>query len=43
MSPRPRQASDEDILKAAFRAIARLGPRRLTLAVQLRRHQSRAS
>ncbi|HYN08925.1 MAG TPA: helix-turn-helix domain-containing protein [Vicinamibacterales bacterium] len=32
MSPRPRQASDEDILKAAFRAIARLGPGRLTLA-----------
>lgn len=32
MSPRPRQASDEDILKAAFRAIARLGPARLTLA-----------
>jgi AcrR family transcriptional regulator len=32
MSPRPRQASDDDILKAAFRAIARLGPARLTLA-----------
>jgi AcrR family transcriptional regulator len=32
MSPRPRQASDEDILMAAFRAIARLGPARLTLA-----------
>jgi AcrR family transcriptional regulator len=32
MSPRPRQASDEDILKATFRAIARLGPARLTLA-----------
>jgi AcrR family transcriptional regulator len=32
MCPRPRQASDEDILKAAFRAIARLGPSRLTLA-----------
>jgi AcrR family transcriptional regulator len=32
MSPRPRQASDEDILKAAFRAISRLGPARLTLA-----------
>jgi AcrR family transcriptional regulator len=32
MSPRPRQAADEDILKAAFRAIARLGPSRLTLA-----------
>jgi AcrR family transcriptional regulator len=32
MSPRPRQASDEDILKAAFRAISQLGPARLTLA-----------
>lgn len=32
MSPRPRQASDADILAAAFRAIARLGPARLTLA-----------
>jgi AcrR family transcriptional regulator len=32
MSPRPRQASNEDILRAAFRAIARLGPGRLTLA-----------
>ncbi|HEY7474583.1 MAG TPA: TetR family transcriptional regulator [Vicinamibacterales bacterium] len=32
MSPRPRQVSDEDILRAAFRAIARLGPGRLTLA-----------
>jgi AcrR family transcriptional regulator len=32
MSPRPRQASDEDILRAAFRAIARLGPAKLTLA-----------
>jgi AcrR family transcriptional regulator len=32
MSPRPRQASDEDILKAAFRAISRLGPGRMTLA-----------
>jgi AcrR family transcriptional regulator len=32
MSPRPQQASDEDILKATFRAIARLGPARLTLA-----------
>jgi len=31
MSPRPRQASDEDILKAAFRAISRVGPARLTL------------
>lgn len=32
MSPRPRQASDDDILRAAFRAIARIGPARLTLA-----------
>ena len=32
MSPRPRQASDEHILMAAFRAIARLGPARMTLA-----------
>ena len=32
MSPRPRQASDEQILMAAFRAIARLGPARMTLA-----------
>jgi AcrR family transcriptional regulator len=32
MSPRPRQASDEDMLKATFRAITRLGPARLTLA-----------
>jgi AcrR family transcriptional regulator len=32
MSPRPRRASDQDILMAAFRAIARLGPARLTLA-----------
>jgi AcrR family transcriptional regulator len=32
MSPRPRQASDEDILKAAFRAISRFGPARMTLA-----------
>jgi len=32
MSPRPRNASDQDILMAAFRAIARLGPARLTLA-----------
>jgi AcrR family transcriptional regulator len=32
VSPRPRQASDDDVLKAAFRAIARLGPARLTLA-----------
>jgi AcrR family transcriptional regulator len=29
---RPRQASDEDILRATFRAVARLGPARLTLA-----------
>jgi AcrR family transcriptional regulator len=32
MSPRPRQASDEDILRATFRAISRVGPVRLTLA-----------
>jgi AcrR family transcriptional regulator len=32
MSPRPRQASDADVLAAAFRAITRLGPARLTLA-----------
>ena len=32
MSPRPRQATDEAILAAAFRAIARLGPAKLTLA-----------
>ena len=32
MCPRPRQASDEQILMAAFRAIARLGPARMTLA-----------
>lgn len=32
MSPRPRQASDEEILKAVFRAMTRLGPVRLTLA-----------
>ena len=32
MSPRPRQASDEDMLKATFRTITRLGPARLTLA-----------
>ena len=32
MSPRPRQVSDEAILAAAFRAIARLGPADLTLA-----------
>lgn len=29
---RPRKASDEDMLKAAFRAISRQGPARLTLA-----------
>jgi AcrR family transcriptional regulator len=29
---RPRTASDDDILRAAFRAIARIGPGRLTLA-----------
>jgi AcrR family transcriptional regulator len=32
VSPRPRQATDDDILRAAFRAIARLGPAKLTLA-----------
>lgn len=32
MSPRPRQASDEDMLKATFRTITRLGAARLTLA-----------
>lgn len=32
MSPRPKQASDEDVLRAAFRAISRLGPAKLTLA-----------
>jgi AcrR family transcriptional regulator len=32
VSPRPRQASDEELLKAAFRAVARRGPARLTLA-----------
>lgn len=32
MSPRPRQATDAEILAAAFRAIGRLGPARLTLA-----------
>ena len=32
MSPRPRQASDEDMLRATFRTITRLGPGRLTLA-----------
>lgn len=32
MNPRPRQVSDEEFLRAAFRAIARVGPSRLTLA-----------
>ena len=32
MSPRPRRNTDVEILQAAFRAIARLGPSRLTLA-----------
>ena len=32
VSPRPKQASDEDILRAAFRAISRIGPAKLTLA-----------
>ncbi len=32
MCPRPRQNSDIQILQAAFRAIARLGPAKLTLA-----------
>jgi AcrR family transcriptional regulator len=32
MSPRPRQNSDVEILQAAFRAIAQLGPAKLTLA-----------
>src|SRR6185436_7832280 len=32
MSPRPRQNSDLEILQAAFRAIAHLGPAKLTLA-----------
>ena len=32
MSPRPRQNTDVEILQAAFRAIARLGPAKLTLA-----------
>ena len=32
MSPRPRQNTDLEILYAAFRAIARLGPNKLTLA-----------
>lgn len=32
MSPRPRLASDVEILTAVFRAVAKLGPDRLTLA-----------
>lgn len=32
MSPRPRQNTDIEILQAAFRAIARLGPAKMTLA-----------
>jgi AcrR family transcriptional regulator len=36
MCPRPRAASDADILAAAARAIARLGPARLTLAAVAR-------
>lgn len=32
MSPRPRQASDDDMLRATFRVLARVGPARLTLA-----------
>src|SRR5262245_51873522 len=32
MAPRPRTASDEEILEAAGRAVGRLGPARLTLA-----------
>jgi AcrR family transcriptional regulator len=32
VSPRPRQNTDIEILAAAFRAIARVGPQRLTLA-----------
>ena len=32
MCPRPRQNTDIEILQAAFRAIARLGPAKLTLA-----------
>jgi len=32
VSPRPRQNTDTEILQAAFRAIARLGPTKLTLA-----------
>ena len=36
MSPRPRRNTDLEILYAAFRAIARLGPARLTLAAVAR-------
>ncbi len=32
MSPRPRLASDTEILMAVFRVVSRLGPERLTLA-----------
>jgi AcrR family transcriptional regulator len=32
MSPRPRTVADADILAAAYRAVSRLGPSRLTLA-----------
>ena len=32
MSPRPRKASDEEVLAAAYRAMNRLGPGELTLA-----------
>jgi AcrR family transcriptional regulator len=32
MSPRPRTASDADLLMAAVRAVSRVGPSRLTLA-----------
>jgi AcrR family transcriptional regulator len=32
MSPRPRTASDEDLLQATIRAASRFGPARLTLA-----------
>ena len=32
MSPRPRTASDEDLLQATIRAVSRVGPARLTLA-----------
>jgi len=32
MTPRPRTASDDDILAAAMRAVTRVGPARLTLA-----------